>query len=402
MGPGAKSPADAANFPQGFTSYPGNFGSTLGGSFPSKVWYYTPAQLAAYNNALTDRATNGSRDDWNSTYALKENSNAAYVQANLDGMSWSGNVGLRLVQTKERITNNLSVDAATPGAITNSDFGVYKPVTSTHTYNDALPSANPRLDLSKELVARFALSKTMTRPDYSALAGSVSLSPPAAAGATGSGSGGNPDLKPVQSTNFDATLEWYFAPRALLSVSAFAMNLTSYIGYGQVSKQFMTYSATTPQGFLANYLLTVPVNSSGKVKGLEVGYEQPIAGNFGVSGNVTYTDAKEAGGGALVGASKETYNLGGYYEDDRFNVRLSYTHRSSFCSGLDRSTAFYQAASDNVSASLGYKINESIGLSFDARNLNNPKLKYCALNEDQPRSIYNNGRQYFLTVRARF
>jgi iron complex outermembrane receptor protein len=103
-----------------------------------------------------------------------------------------------------------------------------------------------------------------------------------------------------------------------------------------------------------------------------------------------------------VGASRQTYNLGGYYEDERFNVRVSYNHRSSFYSGLDRSTAFYQADSDNVSASLGYKVSDNLSFSLDARNLNNPKLKYYALNEDQPRSVYVNGRQYYLTARMKF
>ena len=34
---------------------------------------------------------------------------------------------------------------------------------------------------------------------------------------------------------------------------------------------------------------------------------------------------------------------------------------------------------------------------LDAHNLNNPTLKYFALNDNQPRSIYQSGRQYYLT-----
>jgi iron complex outermembrane receptor protein len=396
---GTKSPADPANFPSGYSSYPANFGSGLGGSVPSNIWYYSPGQLATYN-VLSNRSADGSRLDWNSTYSLKENTNSAYVQGNLDGKGWSGDVGLRMVQTKEHVVNNAAVDATTPGAVTTSAFGPYLPVSTDHDYIDALPSANLRLDLRKDLVARFGLSKSMTRPDYSALAGFISLSP-----GTGSGSGGNPDLKPVRSTNLDATLEWYFAPRALASVSAFYMDLTSYIGYDHVDKQFMTYNAinaTTLKGYLAKYTLTIPVNSSATVKGLELGYEQPVFKNFGVAANFTYTDAREQGGGPVVGASRDIYNLSAYYEDEHLNARVSYNHRSSFFSGLDRSTAFYQADTDTVSASLGYKVSDNISLSLDARNLNNPKLRYYALNQDQPRSVYQNGRQYYLTARMTF
>lgn len=35
-------------------------------------------------------------------------------------------------------------------------------------------------------------------------------------------------------------------------------------------------------------------------------------------------------------------------------------------------------------------------------NLNNPKTKYYAENRDRPRSIYENGRQYYLNMRFKF
>ena len=398
---GTTSPADPANFPSGYQNYPGNYASGLGGGYPTGIWYYTPQQLAAYNR-LTNRATDGSREDWNSEFALKERNSAAYVQGNLEGSGWRGNVGLRLVQTRERVTSNVATSATTPGAITASAFGPFIPMTVEHTYTDLLPSANLSFDLQKDLVARFAISRTMTRPDYSALAGAVSLSPPAAQGATGSGTGGNPDLKPIRSTNVDATLEWYFAPKALLSTSLFYMDLSSYVGYGQVTKQYMTFSSQTPQGFLADYVLTVPVNTSGSVKGVELAYQQPLGSYFGFDVNYTYTDAHESNGSALVGASKNTYNAGVYFENESFNARVGYNYRSAFYSGLDRSTAFYQAAVDNVAASVGYKLNDNISFTFDAHNLNNAKLKYYALNEDQPRSIYQSGRQYYLNARFKF
>ena len=50
--------------------------------------------------------------------------------------------------------------------------------------------------------------------------------------AVGGGTAGNPNLKPVRSTNIDANLEWYFAPRAYASVGAFHMDFGSYITNG--------------------------------------------------------------------------------------------------------------------------------------------------------------------------
>lgn len=388
---------DPAKFPSTVSQYPSNYGSGLGGNFPSNIWYYTPAQLAEFNK-YSNRDNNGTRLDYGTQFALKENVNAFYVQGNMEGEGWSGNVGLRYVQTKENVVSTLTG----PGAgQKTSDFGTFHFATTENTFNDILPSLNLRFDVQKDLVARFAVSKTMTRPDFGALASAISLSPPATATGVGSGSGANPNLKPIRSNNFDASLEWYFAPRALLSGSVYYMDLTSYVGIGQVSRSYFTTSAAIPQGAMVPYVLSVPVNTSAKVKGFELAYEQPIGANFGFATNYTYADAKDAKDQEVVGASKNTYNLSGYYEDDTFNARLSYSYRSAFYSGLDRETAFSQAATGSLSASFGYKINENFAISFDAHNLNKPTLKYFALNENQPRSIYQSGRQYYLTLRAK-
>ncbi|MBI3716296.1 MAG: TonB-dependent receptor [Betaproteobacteria bacterium] len=398
---GATGPAfTSSNWPTPISNYPGNFGSGLGGGFPTNVWQFTAAQLNAFDAKYANRGSD--REYFPQEFGIKETNTAAYLQANFDGPGWAANAGVRLVQTKEHILNYVNATTQTPGVITTSAFGPFAIVPTDHTYNDVLPSANIKFDLDKDNVLRFAASKTMTRADYSALAGGVSLSPPAVVGGTGSGSGGNPDLKPIRSSNLDATWEYYFAPRSLASIGVFYMKLDNYIGLGQVNKSFKDFSNAFPNGVVNPYVLTVPINSSGKVSGLELSYEQPVFGNFGIAANYTYADAKETGGGDLVGASKNTYNLSGYYEDANFSARLNYTFRSSFYSGLDRSTAFYQDDISNVSASLGYRVNDNLSITLDGQNLNDPKLKYYALNKDQPRSIYQNGRQYYLTARIKF
>ena len=393
---------NSANSPKSFSNYPGNFGSGLGGGFPTSVWYYTAGQLADFASKYAYRPTDGSREDYSQEFGVKETNTAAYLQGNFEGPGWAANAGIRFVQTKEHVLNYNGASAQTPGAILTSLFGPFTITPTDHTYNDALPSANFKFDLSKNLVARVAASMTMTRADYSSLASTVSLSPPAIAGGVGTGSGGNPDLKPIRSTNFDATLEYYFAPRSLAQITLFHMDLKNYVGLGQVTKNFKTFSSAFPNGIATDYVLSVPINSSGRVNGVELSYEQPLFGNFGFATNYTYADGKEDGGGPLVGASKNTYNLSGYYEDPTFSVRVSYTYRSSFYSGLDRNTAFYQDDVSNVSASLGYKFSDNLTFTLDGQNLNNPKLKYYALNNEQPRSIYQNGRQFYLNARFKF
>jgi iron complex outermembrane receptor protein len=390
-------------YPTGFSNYPSNF-DTFGGAIPTNIWYWSAAQLAAYNSSTNVNRDPVTRLDWNSMFQVHEKDTAAYVQADFKGSNWAANVGVRYVHTQEDVLTYTAASATTPGVITTSAFGPFIGLPTSHSYNDVLPSANLKIDVAPDLVARFAASQTMTRADYSALAGFTSLSPPGSVGGIGTGSGGNADLKPIRSTNFDAGLEWYFAKRSLLSATFFYMDLRNYVSYGSETKSYVTYSTVFPNGTLVPYLLTQPVNAKGRVDGVEFAYQQAFTDNLGFIGNYTYADGKQTslvttGDARLVGTSKNTYNVQGYFENTHFSARVAYTYRSSFYSGLDRNTAFTQDAIGTLSASLGYNINENFSINFDGQNLNNPTLKYYALNQYQPRAFYKNGSQYYLSVR---
>jgi iron complex outermembrane receptor protein len=395
-----------ANYPTTFSNYPSDFNS-FGGSTPTGIWYWTPAQLAAYNGPGLVNRDPVTREYYQYLFDVREHNYAGYAQANFKGSNWAADIGLRFVQTHEHVVTYTQVDPTTPGAILTSAFGPFIGVPTDHTYNDLLPSANLKIDINPELVGRFAVSETMTRADYSSLAGFVNLTPPGTPGGTGTGSGGNPDLKPIRSTNVDLGLEWYFGRRSLLSAGLFYMDLHNYVGFGSVTKSYLTYSSQVPQGAQVPYLLTVPVNAQGRVQGLEIAWQQAFGENWGVWANYTYADGKQTslvtnGDDRLVGTSKNSGSVGGYFENRHFSARLSYVYRSAFFSGLDRNTAFSQDAIGNLAATLVWTVNDTFSVNVDGENLNNPTLKYYALNTDQPRAFYKNGVQYYFTVRAKF
>jgi iron complex outermembrane receptor protein len=402
QGPTAVGQSTSA-YPTTFSNYPSNY-TNFGGSVPTDIWFWTPAQLAAYNSPANVNRNPATRIDWNSLFEVHEFDTAAFVQADFKGSNWAGNVGVRFVHTVEDVLTYVGVSANTPGS-QYSDFGQYIGVPTSHDYNDVLPSANLKIDLAPNLIARFAAAETMTRADYSALGGFTSLSPPGAVGEVGSGSGGNPDLKPILSNNLDAGLEWYFARHSLLSATLFYMDLKNYVSYGSVNKSYFTYSSAFPNGALLPYILTVPVNAQGRVEGAEFAYQQAFTDNIGIITNYTYADGKQTsditinGDDRLVGTSKDTYNVTAYFENAHISARVAYTYRSSFYSGLDRNTAFTQYNIGDLSASLAYIINQNFSITLDGQNLNNPELKYYALNQDQPRAFYKNGSQYYLTAR---
>lgn len=399
--PGSESPFDPDNFPQGFQNYPGDFADGISGNFPRNIWFHSPQQLAEFNR-FTNRDP-VARFFFPGAYGLEERSSAAYIQLNFSGERWTGNVGMRYVQTKEEVTNFVNATAQDPDAITTSLFGPYKTVQTDNLYRDFLPSANLKVDLTDDLVLRLAASRTLTRPDFSALAGSVSLLPPAVQGGVGTGTGGNPNLEPILSTNLDATVEWYYAPRSLFSVGVFSMDIDNNVALGRTRQSFFTIDAVQPAGgAFVDYDLVVPVNSHAEVNGVELAWEGTFGEYFGAFANYTYAEGDTDDGQPMLGTSENTYNVGVWFENQMFNARVNYTYRSEFFSGLDRASAFFQDDIENVSASLGWKINDNYSLTLDAMNLNNPKTKYFAESKERPRSIYENGRQYYLNFRFNF
>ncbi|WP_273670089.1 TonB-dependent receptor [Janthinobacterium fluminis] len=371
------------------STYPANYGSSLGGGPLGRYWQLSPAAVLAWANQYDNSGGPNSRN-WPAELDVREKNMAAYAMVNLAGEQWRGNVGVRVVRTRQTTLTNVPGGPHPIGQ--NNVVGPYTPTVAEHSYTDVLPSANFKFDLSKTLVARVAVAKTMARADYSALVGAVNLNDQVL-----TGSGGNPDLKPVRSTNYDATLEWYFAPKALLSVGAFYMDMKSYVTFGTASVVY--YNNTFKKS--NTYAIQSPTNIAAKNKGVELGYQQGLWGGFGVVGNYTYTDGKAADGSPVVGSSKSTYNAEAYYEDERFSARLAYTYRSSFLTGLFSSSPQHVNGVGNLAASLNYKINERFSLTFDALNLNNAVLKSYGASRDQPIALYANGRQYYFGLRAK-
>jgi len=404
QGPNGGDWSNPANFPASFGHYPGDFGSSLGGSFPSNIWYYSQADLAAYDSKYANRGPE--RLYPNDIYKVNEKDGAIYLQANFIGDRWSGNVGVRYVHTKQAVnyTSTSPQETEVEGPILGSAFfpAGYYWNTNNASYSKALPSANLKFSLTDDVLARVAVSQTLTRPDYSALAGTVSLDD------TGhTGSGGNPNLKPLISTNFDAALEWYFAPRGLLSAGVYQMSLQNYVTFASESRLYKDMPASTAAGHdvYSAYQVNIPSNVDGKVRGVELNYQQPIGDNFGLALNYTYATGNADNGQDLQGTSKNTANASAFFENDKFNARVSYTYRSSYFAGPDRGGFFYMQGTGYLSASVDYSINDWMSVSLDGLNLNSPKLRYYVKGDGygiQPRSTYINGRQYYLNLRFKF
>ena len=64
------------------------------------------------------------------------------------------------------------------------------------------------------------------------------------------------------------------------------------------------------------------------------------------------------GSNNLVGTSKDTYNVGAYFENEKFSARATYSYRTAFLIGLSGANPYYQDDFGTVSLALNYKPTE--------------------------------------------
>jgi iron complex outermembrane receptor protein len=140
----------------------------------------------------------------------------------------------------------------------------------------------------------------------------------------------------------------------------------------------------------------------GNIKG-SVHLAAAIGGGFGMITNYTYSNASSDSGDPVPGNSKNTANLTAYYENERFDARLSYNYRSEYFIDKDRGRDLYSDATDSVDLSINVKITDNFALTVDGVNLLDEDLFqfYDGLTS-RPARYYDNGRIYYFGVRPNF
>ena len=76
---------------------------------------------------------------------------------------------------------------------------------------------------------RFSATKTLTRPNFADLNPALALFHSGPTSQIGSGNGGNPNLQPIKSTNYDLSLEYYFTKTNQITVTLFDRELNGYV-----------------------------------------------------------------------------------------------------------------------------------------------------------------------------
>jgi TonB-dependent receptor len=102
-------------------------------------------------------------------------------------------------------------------------------------YNHLLPNIDFRLNITDDIVARASYSQTIGRVPYANLFASTTVQPPnrpTVLGGVTSGSSQNPSLLPLESENFDISVEWYFDDASYASIGYFDKTVNNFLGSG--------------------------------------------------------------------------------------------------------------------------------------------------------------------------
>ncbi|AKO07814.1 TonB-dependent receptor [Xanthomonas oryzae pv. oryzicola] len=357
----------------------------LGASGDLTTW--PTANLGAVRRYLLAQPQGPYNTDFGGSFDVKEITQNVYTQLNFESGQWRGNVGVRLLDTTDKSEYWQSAD--------NGDS--YSRVAETHDYRKALPSFNVAYDVTDDAVLRFSVAKVMARPRYGDLAGSFTVN-------SGNGnltaSGGNPDLKPYESTNYDLAAEWYFAPSSMLSGEVFYRDISSYI----VSTTAPEFRPSNGMNEAGTYQITTPTNASdAKVKGASINYQQTFGLGFGLQANYTFAKADASTGLNLPYLSRDTYNVIPYWEHGDWTVRVNYSYRSKYFTQLGRlASEDFADSYKQLDLTASYQITDYMGLTFGATNLLDSTYKLYSGTRDTPTAFYKNGRGYQAQLNFKF
>ncbi|MDL5367892.1 TonB-dependent receptor [Xanthomonas sp. NCPPB 2654] len=321
-------------------------------------------------------------------YDVKEITSDLYAQMNFEAGKFRGNVGLRYADTKDKSQYYQTSDGGTTYAFQQV----------SNEYKKPLPSFNIAYDLDDTKVLRFSAAKVIARPRYGDLAGSFSLN---STSGDLTASGGNPDLKPYESTNYDLAAEWYFAPSSMLSAELFYRDIGSYI----VSTT-TTEILSDPTNGIVNqpYSVTRPVNATGaKVKGASLNYQQAFGYGFGLQANYTYAESSSQDGLNLPYLSRNTYNVIPYWENGPWMVRVNYSYRSKYFTQIGRlDSNVFTDEYKQLDLTASYEINDWMSVSVSATNLLDSTYYWYNEVKYAPIGMYKNGRGYQAQLNFKF
>ncbi|MBQ4833805.1 TonB-dependent receptor [Pseudoalteromonas sp. MMG010] len=447
-----------------------------GGSDLQPSYYYTfdfdeavARQMAYLTSDVTGNdAFAADAGDITSESYVEEITNSIYVQSRwefeVQDYYIKVNAGLRYEQTDVTSTVRQSVEqqvnwvSAGEWVMQYEDGGDDNFLVQEADYGVFLPSIDVSVDLTDDVVARASWGKTMARSTLGNLAGGRSLTGSPKPGSR-TGSQGNTGLLPFESTNFDLSLEYYYAEGSYASVGYFHKNVDNFItnvitettidglhdilngprylqavsdieARGEqatsdaIFAQMVANGDANANGYiepnsddpLITWNITQPQNSDTKsVYGLELAFQHLIGDTgFGIGingtivrGDIDFDIDSLTQQSPLVGVS-DSANFQGFYEKNGLSVKLTYAWRSDYLIGVGQAQGSADAPPQFAKAfgqwdmSVNYDVNDNVTVFFEGINLNNETEEHYGRYEEQFLQANQYGPRYAIGARYSF
>ena len=312
-------------------------------------------------------------------FKMREDINAAYVMNTVDIDDWRFIAGMRYEGTEFEAKGTGVRDGAFEAQDTQRD------------YHHWLPGLHARYQLDKNTQLRAAWTNAVVRPTFGQLAPGFVIDDDEA-------SFGNPNLKPLESSNFDLGIEHYMGQAGTVSAFLFYKDIKNFVYNNDLAGSGEWVDFTEAHTY-AN-------GDSAKLYGLELGYSQkfdwlPAPWNGLLLGaNTTFSRSSasiegfDQGTGRnrkrdidLPNQSDTVGNLMLGWEDDTLSLRLSANYKSQYLYELagisDKAHDLHVDAQTFVDFSARYSLTKNLQVSFEAQNLT-----------DQPYFVYSGHRRY--------
>ena len=415
------------------------------------AWFPNGVPQPVQTWGFSGQAINGENPYLNNyDWTLKESGQvfedifAAYIMANIDteigGMPVTGNIGVRIIDTKQAATSLQDVggDVALGAQYITDDVGLvsdrYFPTKISNSYTDYLPQMNLNFRLTDSDQIRFAAAKVMSRPNIDRLASNSSItlnkvSTESESYFEISGQAKNsPHLKPFYANQYDLSYEKYFEDgNGSLIAAVFYKDIESTGIVTQTISEydFAANGLAVPDQMIdpvsgvplsirnGNFETAFNDQEGGYIRGLEFTYTQifsflpEIWSGLGLQASYSYTESEiqqisklgqQDLSISLPGLSENVFQTTLFWEYQGFETRGSIRYRDEFVSeqvAVEAQTVNYDGETI-IDYQASYQFNDHFNVVFQINNVTDEPTKSYFGVKAQTGTIQYFGRQFFL------
>lgn len=321
-------------------------------------------------------------------YQINERITAGYLRFDQKlGKKLSATLGLRVERTDLK-TSGYNVNVPEEGDATMTPTGEFK----SH-YTDLLPSILLKYKFNKDGSIRASVTKTISRPKYSALIANKTFNT-----ADMEATIGDPNTKPAKAINADLSADYFFKNVGMVSFGLFYKDIKNVNIEWASNKYLGKDLGLTGKYADESFEVSQNINAyDARVFGVEAAYQRdfgfiaPALKCIGFYGNYTYThsttrnfnerlNVADGENVKVAGSPEHTANASLYFEKSGVSVRLSYNTASSFIDQMSTSRAldrYYDSVNYlDLNASYSWGKKTKFTIYANANNLLNQPLRY--------------------------